>query len=212
MTAVTEGIRIGCVWIARIAWLNLLWLLFTLAGLVVLGFFPSAVACYQIARDLIHRPDSRDEPMLSRYAALVRENALSANVAGAGVVTVGAMLAVGLQLAWTAEGATWQLPLLGVAVIAATVFVGGLVHLPLFVAHVEASPHALVRASWLYAFTHPLGTAAIAGAWIGLSFLLGAFPAAAIFFCFSPVALLTALLDIRGLRLLESRQASTAAR
>ncbi|GAA3670533.1 DUF624 domain-containing protein [Microbacterium marinilacus] len=212
MTSVTEGMRIGCVWIARLAWLNLLWLLFTLAGLVVLGLFPSTVAGYQIARDLVHRPESREEPMLRRYAALVRASAVRANLAGAVVVAVGLLLGVGLQLAWTADGASWQLPVLGVTVVAAVAFAGGLVHLPFFAAHVEAPPRAIVRASWLYALSHPVGTVLICGAWIGLSFLLGAFPAAAPFFCFAPVAVLTALLDVRGFRVLEQRQAVAAAR
>ena len=211
MSAVNEGVRIGCVWIARLAWLNLLWLLFTLAGLVVLGIFPATAAGYQIARDLVHRPESRDEPMLPRFAAQFRAGLVRANLAGWLILAIAVALALALRLAWTAEGAAWQLPALGVAVIASVVFVGGLVHLPFLAAHVSAPHAAIVRASWMYALAHPVGTAAICAAWVGLSVALGAFPAAALFYCFSPVAVLTALVDVRGFRLLEQRRAVVAA-
>ncbi|MET4639626.1 DUF624 domain-containing protein [Mycetocola sp. 2940] len=207
MNQVTEGVWVGCTWIARLAWLNLLWLLFTAAGLVVFGLFPATAAGYQIARDYVHRPESREEPLMRRYAALVRANVVRANLVGIVVVAVGCLLLAALQLTWTATGAPWQLPVLGLTVIAAVAFVAGVVHLPFLAAHIKAPARAIVRASWLYALSHPGSTVLICAAWTGLSLLLGAYPAAAVFFCFSPVALLTAVLDVRGFHRLEQRQA-----
>jgi len=210
MKTVGDGVSLVCVWIARLAWLNLLWVGFTLAGLVVFGFFPATVAGYQIARDLVHRPESADEPMLPRFAALVRAHFVRANAVGAVIVLVSLCLAAAVRVAVTATGASWQLPVLGLTVIAVVAFVGGLVHLPFLVAHVDAPIGALVRASWLYALAHPLGTLVVCGAWVAVSFALGAFPAAALFFCFAPVAVLTALIDVRGFQRLEQRAAARA--
>lgn len=210
MKTVGDGVSLVCVWIARLAWLNLLWVGFTLAGLVVFGFFPATVAGYQIARDLVHRPGSADEPMLPRFAGLVRANLVRANVAGAVVVLVSLGLYGAVRLAGGAAGAVWQLPAWAITVVAVVAFVGGLVHLPFLVAHVDAPIGALVRASWLYALAHPVGTLVVCGAWVGVSFVLGAFPAAAPFFCFAPVAVLTALIDVRGFQRLEQRTAVPA--
>lgn len=198
-------------WIARLAYLNLLWLLFTLAGLVVFGFFPAAAAGYQITRDWVQTPQTRDRPLFRRFAALFRANLIPANIAGAVLVPIAALLVTALRLAWASSGAAWQVPAVGLAVIASVAFLGGIVHLPFLAAHIDAPARALVRSSWLYALAHPGTTVFICAAWVGVSFLLGAFPAAALFFSFSPVALLTALLDVRGFRRLEQRHASNVA-
>ena len=195
-------------WIARLAYLNLIWLLFVLAGLVVAGFFPATAAGYQITRDWVHNPRTRDEPVFRRFAALFRANLVRANVAGAVIVVIALLLGSALRLAWASGGQAWQLPAVGVAVIASVAFLGGLVHLPFVAAHMEAPAPALVRASWLYALAHPGSTLMICAGWVGVSYALGAFPAAALFFAFSPIALLTAVLDVRGFRRLEQRQAA----
>lgn len=212
MRAVNDGVYAVCVWVWRLAWLNMLWLLFTLMGLVLLGFFPATVAGYQVARDWIQTPASRGAPLFRRFAGLVRRNAVSANAGGAVLLAIGALLAVGLQLAWNAAGEPWQFPILAITVIAAVVYLGGLVHLPFLIAHVSAPAGSLAKAAWLYGLAHPAGTVMICAAAGALSFLLGTFPAAALFFCFSPIALLTALLDVRGYRLLEHRRALAASR
>ncbi|MED2974408.1 DUF624 domain-containing protein [Fictibacillus sp. B-59209] len=39
-----------CEWVMRIAYLNILWLAFTLAGFVLFGLFPSTIAMYTVTR------------------------------------------------------------------------------------------------------------------------------------------------------------------
>ncbi|MDQ1138148.1 putative membrane protein YesL [Microbacterium sp. SORGH_AS 1204] len=211
MKVVTQGIQTSCVWIARLAYLNLIWLLFVLAGLIVLGFFPATAAGYQITRDWVHNPRTQEEPLFRRFAALFRANLIRANVAGGVAVAIGVLLFTALRLGWAATGAAWQVPLVGGAVIASVAFLGGLVHLPFLVAHMDAPARSLVRSSWLYALAHPGSTLIICAAWTGLCFALGAFPAAALFFSFTPIALLTAILDVRGFRRIEQRHALTVA-
>lgn len=208
MNVVNEGVRTSCVWIARLAYLNLIWLLFVLAGLVVAGFFPAAAAGYQITRDWVHNPGTREEPIFRRFGALFRANLVRANIAGAVIVIIAVLLGTALRLSWASGGQAWQLPAVGVAVIASVAFLGGLVHLPFVAAHMDAPASSLVKASWLYALANPASTLVVAAGWVGVSFALGAFPAAALFFSFSPIALLTAVLDVRGFRRLEQRQAA----
>ena len=49
-------------WGVRLVWLNLWWLLFTLAGGVVLGFGPATVAAYGIARRWVHGDSDQSVP------------------------------------------------------------------------------------------------------------------------------------------------------
>src|SRR5436190_181234 len=44
-----------CDWIARLAYINLLWILFTLSGFVVFGFFPATIAMLATLRQFIRK-------------------------------------------------------------------------------------------------------------------------------------------------------------
>jgi uncharacterized membrane protein YesL len=47
---VTNGVYRFCEWVTRLAYLNLLWIMFSLAGLVVFGVMPSTIAMYTVTR------------------------------------------------------------------------------------------------------------------------------------------------------------------
>ncbi|MDY7223292.1 YesL family protein [Halalkalibacterium halodurans] len=42
-----------CDWIMKLAYLNILWLFFSLVGLILFGFFPATVAMFSVIRDLL---------------------------------------------------------------------------------------------------------------------------------------------------------------
>lgn len=204
---VSAGIAVLSTWIARLALVNLLWLMFTLVGLVLLGFFPATAAGYQLLRDRMRTPELWDERMLPEYWRLFRARLLRANAAGYALAAVGGLIAAALAMAWRAEGAAWQIPVTAVCVVAAVAFLGTVVHLPFIVAQLDARPGELVMASWYFAMSHPIETLVVIIAVVGQSYLLGALPAAAVFFLFSPIAALSVALGLRGYALTERRAA-----
>jgi uncharacterized membrane protein YesL len=44
-----------CDWVARLAYINLLWILFTLSGFVIFGFFPATIAMLATLRQFIRK-------------------------------------------------------------------------------------------------------------------------------------------------------------
>ncbi|RWZ51368.1 DUF624 domain-containing protein [Halobacillus fulvus] len=52
-----EKIYILCVWIARLAYVNLLWFLFTMGGFVLIGFFPATAALFHIANQWLQKEE-----------------------------------------------------------------------------------------------------------------------------------------------------------
>ncbi|WP_416148792.1 YesL family protein [Salipaludibacillus sp. HK11] len=67
-------------WIMRMAFVNILWISFTIIGFVVLGFFPATVAMFTIVRHWI-RGDS-DIPIYSTFWNTYKQYFLRANILG----------------------------------------------------------------------------------------------------------------------------------
>lgn len=52
-------------WIMRLAYVNFLWILFTLAGFIVFGFFPATIATFAVVRKWIF--DTTDIPIFTTF-------------------------------------------------------------------------------------------------------------------------------------------------
>ncbi|TFJ93086.1 YesL family protein [Lentibacillus salicampi] len=81
-------------WIMRFAYIQLLWIGFTLMGLVILGFFPSTVAMFAIIRGWLRgKTDSRIFPVFWQY---YKHDFVKANLFGMPVIAV--MLLIGINI------------------------------------------------------------------------------------------------------------------
>jgi len=76
----TGGLFWFCEWLVRLAYLNLLWIAFTLIGLVVLGFFPATTAMYAICRKWLLGDE--DIPIFKTFRKLYFSEFIKSNVIG----------------------------------------------------------------------------------------------------------------------------------
>ncbi|MRH43599.1 DUF624 domain-containing protein [Aquibacillus halophilus] len=67
-------------WITRFAFLNILWLIFSLAGLVVFSFFPSTMAMFSVLRKWIM--GDRDIPIFRTFWKYFKTEFISSNLMG----------------------------------------------------------------------------------------------------------------------------------
>lgn len=67
-------------WIMRLAYVNFLWLLFTIMGLIVFGLFPSTVGVFTVARQWIKR--DTEIPVWHTYWQAYKKEFVKANIVG----------------------------------------------------------------------------------------------------------------------------------
>lgn len=67
-------------WIMRLAYINFLWIVFSIAGLVVFGFFPATAAMFAVIRNLIIHNDDRS--IFKTFWKSYKSEFMQANIIG----------------------------------------------------------------------------------------------------------------------------------
>ncbi|WP_202077711.1 YesL family protein [Caldalkalibacillus salinus] len=82
-------------WIMRLAYVNLLWILFTLCGLIILGFFPATAAMFAITRKWIM--GEVEVPVFRSFLEYYKRDFLKSNTLGLVLIIIGTILIVDLR-------------------------------------------------------------------------------------------------------------------
>lgn len=171
-------------WVTRFAYLQLLWILGSLAGLVVFGIYPATAAVFSVTRQwLIGNSDQKILPMFMRY---YRQDFLKTNKLGLWITFL--LLLVYLDVFYLQN----QYSLLAIPFLAFT-FIISLYLLYIFpvYAHFEYSVAEIIKNSFLLPIVKPsatLGQVVTTGLLIVLYVL---FPAIAVIFGMSLFSFLT---------------------
>ncbi|PEL09339.1 YesL family protein [Bacillus sp. AFS017336] len=91
-----------CEWIMKLAYVNLLWFLFSIAGLIIFGFFPATVALFTIVRKWILK--ETDLPIWRTFLAVFLKEFKNANKLGSVFIFSGIFLAFDVFYIRTVEG------------------------------------------------------------------------------------------------------------
>lgn len=78
-----------CDWVARLAYINLLWILFTLSGFVIFGFFPATIAMLATLRQFIR---GNHHPMFQTFWSYYKTEFFKSNKLGLLIVVIGLIL------------------------------------------------------------------------------------------------------------------------
>jgi uncharacterized membrane protein YesL len=76
-----------CEWIMKLAYTNLLWIAFSLLGLIVLGFFPATTAMFTVVRKMLM--NESDIPVLKTFWETYKTDFLKSNLLGLILVITG---------------------------------------------------------------------------------------------------------------------------
>jgi uncharacterized membrane protein YesL len=79
-----------CEWITRLAYVNILWIIFSLAGAILFGFSPATVAMFALIRKWVQ--GETDIPVFKTFLKIYKDEFLKSNLLG------GALLVIGLVL------------------------------------------------------------------------------------------------------------------
>lgn len=92
-------------WITRLVVLNVVWLLFSVLGLFVLGVFPSTVAALSIAKRWINGED--DIPIWQTFTYYYKKEFVTSNLVGLFLAFIGGILYLNYSLISNAKGEVW---------------------------------------------------------------------------------------------------------
>ncbi|WP_342047959.1 YesL family protein [Bacillus sp. OTU530] len=82
-------------WVMRFMYVNILWILFTLLGLVVLGFFPATTALFAVVRKWVMK---QDIPVFNTFWTVYRSEFLKSNSMGLIITIFGCFLYFNIKI------------------------------------------------------------------------------------------------------------------
>lgn len=85
----SNAIYTFCDWVAKLAYINLLWILFTLSGFVVFGFFPATIAMLATLRQFIRKNHS---PVFQTFWQYYKKEFFKSNKLGLIIAIIGLIL------------------------------------------------------------------------------------------------------------------------
>ncbi|UOQ50033.1 YesL family protein [Gracilibacillus caseinilyticus] len=109
------------VWITRFAWLNILWICFTLLGLVFFGIMPATIAMFTIVRKWVLK--EFDTAVAETFWHAYKQNFIRANLFGLILYIIGYFLSVFLKYTGLMSDSSVYPLLLGIFIIAAFLYV-----------------------------------------------------------------------------------------
>ncbi|WP_170008525.1 YesL family protein [Bacillus fonticola] len=94
MNTVTSVIYSILEWITRFAYINVLWILFSLAGGIIFGFFPSTISMFSIMRDWLR--GNTEAPLFNTFCRYFKKEFWKSNRLGLFIMAI--VLLIGLDL------------------------------------------------------------------------------------------------------------------
>ena len=97
----TGGIYSLCNWFVRLAYINILWILFSLIGLVIFGFFPATVAMLATLRQFLRK---NDPPVFKTFWNYYKTEFIGSNKLGAIIAAIGCILFININFLQSTNG------------------------------------------------------------------------------------------------------------
>lgn len=155
MTEATNRYYTIAIWVTRFAYLNLLWLLFTLVGLFFFGIMPSTVAMFAIIRKW--NRDENEVSIFKTFWKIFRQEFVKVNRIGLILFLVGYLFSVKFQILGTQSALVYQMAQFSVVIVLALIMIIFLYLFPIYV-HFELKTMQYLKWALIIAIVHPILT------------------------------------------------------
>lgn len=192
-----------CEWVMRFACLNILWILFSISGLIVFGIFPSTAAMFTVVRKW--NMGEEDIPLFSTFWTAYKSEFLRVNMLGVSVILLGFIWIINLRylsLLQDGQGSFTWLALMIMMVILTVVL---LYFFPVFV-HFELKYFQYLKYTLIIGFSFPLQTFLMAVSTIVLYFSMTLLPGLFPFFSGSLFSFTIMWIALKVFRKIKERQ------
>ncbi|MBM0066412.1 YesL family protein [Alkalicoccobacillus gibsonii] len=165
-------------WITRLAYVNILWIAFSLAGGVILGLFPATISTFALIRKW--KKGETELPILKTFWTFYKSEFIKSNKLGFILLFIGFVLYVDLRILYFSEGFLQLLyyPILILFFIFILVCLNAF---PVYV-HYELKAFQVIRTSFIRIIIHPISTVTMLVGTIGLWYLFALLPGIIPFF------------------------------
>ncbi|MFC4025047.1 YesL family protein [Oceanobacillus longus] len=155
MKTFVNGYYLFSVWAMRLAYLNLLWIAFTLIGLILFGIMPATAAMFSVVRKWVL--EEQDIPVVKTFWRSYKKEFMQANAVGLILAVIGYLLIIGFQILRAQESITYFIASYGVVALMLLFCIIFLYIFPLF-AHFNLKRLQYFRWSIMIGVIHPLLT------------------------------------------------------
>jgi uncharacterized membrane protein YesL len=160
-------------WISRLAFLNLLWISFSLLGLIIFGFFPATVAMFAVARKWMLGNDEMS--IFKTFWTAYKREFLKSNVLGVIIVAIGLILYIDFQFVQHAANSFVSILYVPFFIIT-LIFISMLFYIiPIFV-HYDMKLSQVIKNSFFVMIMNPLSTFYMLIGSFGILFVLSYAP------------------------------------
>ncbi|WP_181346947.1 YesL family protein [Thalassobacillus sp. CUG 92003] len=188
-------------WMLKIAYINLLWILFTFLGLVVLGIFPSTIAMFTIIRGWFRK---EEVPIFHTFWRTFRQEFLKGNTFGLIFILIGFFLFYDYTLLHLNEGSLQYL--YPVLIFISMGYVMTLLFFFSVYVHFRLTFFQYIKQSFLVAAASPIETIFIAATIILMYIFVTIIPGIIPLFTGSVLAITTTWLSNRAFTKIASKQ------
>jgi uncharacterized membrane protein YesL len=160
-------------WISRLAFLNLLWISFSLLGLIIFGFFPATVAMFAVARKWML--GNEEMSIFKTFWTAYKREFLKSNVLGVIIVAIGLILYIDFQFVQHAANSFATFLYVPFFIIT-LIFISMLFYIiPIFV-HYDMKLSQVIKNSFFVMIMNPLSTFYMLIGSFGILFVLSYAP------------------------------------
>ncbi len=193
-------------WIAKLSYLNLLWLGFSVLGLLIGGFFPATAAMFNICRKWVVGQST--ERLFNEFAYYFRKEFWKANFIGWIMVVLGVVLYLNYRVLEVSEGG-YHLSVVFSFYVLLFLYTVVVVNIFAYLAFYESSLWMVLKNAMIIGLVHFPYTLAIFITLVGLVYVSLSLPAMILFFIGSLGALSTSWLFHTSIKKLEEKRAQS---
>lgn len=176
--SVTNGLYRFCEWVMRLAYLNLLWILFSFAGVIILGTMPATAAMFSVAHKWVN--GNTDTPIFRTFWETYRTEFVKINILGWILCIIAVVFYIDFSIFDLSQGKISSMKLIFTSLL----LVYGVIILfifPVYI-HYKISVWKTCKYALLIGFSRPLHTLGMAVGAFGLLYVNTLHVTIAVFF------------------------------
>lgn len=199
----TSGFFKACNWIYKLALLNLLWIMFTLIGIIAFGFFPATIASFTVVRKWLF--EQKEVSLFKTFAGVFKAEIIKGNMYGFLLTAIGTLLYMDLKFFQSFDGPIYLLLSYLFICLFFVYLVMMLYAFPVYV-HFRLNFFQYIKHIFLIIIISPIHSIALAALAFAVYFLMMNFPGTVPFFGISVEVFVMMGFSLRVFRRIGNKQ------